>query len=386
VKGTALNDYAQLQALANRIAAAQRPEDLFGDLSGDPDAILKQARRAYYQLAQQIHPDKISDVDMQRMAHSASARLNALWDRAEAKIQRGTYGSKRADVQVTTPNGQVIIGERIATGDICVVYACDYRDQHGDYRGVFKVARQPADNDLVSNEAAILKYLRNVPDSDDFHPYYPQVLESLRYKDASASGVRQAHVLRYFHEVKQPTDLYSLAEVREHYKQGIHPADMAWMWRRVLVALGFVHQQQVIHGAVLPTHILIHPGLHGVVLIDWSYAVNQRQEPKARISAISNAYEKWYPQEVFDKQTPTAALDIFMAARCMVDLVGGDPLTGDMPAAVPDKMQRYFKWCLQPGARMRPQRAYPLLEEFDELLAAIWGPRTYREFTMPERR
>ena len=54
---------------------------------------------------------------------------------------------------------------------------------------------------------------------------------------------------------------------------GVDPRDAAWMWRRLLVALGFAHRAGVLHGAVLPEHVLIHPGEHGLVLVDWCYSV-----------------------------------------------------------------------------------------------------------------
>ena len=31
------------------------------------------------------------------------------------------------------------------------------------------------------------------------------------------------------------------------------------MWRRLLVAVGAAHRAGVIHGAVLPEHVMIHP-------------------------------------------------------------------------------------------------------------------------------
>jgi hypothetical protein len=33
---------------------------------------------------------------------------------------------------------------------------------------------------------------------------------------------------------------------------------------------------------------------------------------------------------------------------------------------------------------MRPQSAWQLLEEFDELIEGLWGPRQYREFKIPK--
>ncbi len=45
----------------------------------------------------------------------------------------------------------------------------------------------------------------------------------------------------------------SLTEVGTAYPDGVDPRDAAWMWRRLLVGLGFAHRAGVLHGAVLPT-------------------------------------------------------------------------------------------------------------------------------------
>ena len=66
----------------------------------------------------------------------------------------------------------------------------------------------------------------------------------------------------------EPLAAASLAQVHAAYPRGLDPRDAAWMWRRLLVALGTVHAAGVVHGAVLPDHVLIHPDLHDT-LIGW---------------------------------------------------------------------------------------------------------------------
>jgi hypothetical protein len=48
------------------------------------------------------------------------------------------------------------------------------------------------------------------------------------------------------------TGFRTLAQVRAAYPRGVDPRDAAWMWRRLLVAVGAAHRAGVIHGAVLP--------------------------------------------------------------------------------------------------------------------------------------
>jgi aminoglycoside phosphotransferase (APT) family kinase protein len=97
----------------------------------------------------------------------------------------------------------------------------------------------------------------------------------------------------------------------------VDPRDATWMWRRLLVGLGWVHRAGVVHGAIVEDHVLIHPGEHG--LVDWCYSGNA---------------------------------------------------------------ERFADGCLYGAPRMRPQDAWALLEEFDELLNKLYGPRTFRPLNL----
>ena len=88
---------------------------------------------------------------------------------------------------------------------------------------------------------------------------------------------------------------------------------------------------------------------------------------------------------MFDKQPPLTGHDIYMGARCMIELVGGDGASKRIPPTVPDAMRRYFEWCMTEGTRLRPQDALKMRDEFDSLLERLYGARRFREFKMPER-
>jgi hypothetical protein len=108
-------------------------------------------------------------------------------------------------------------------------------------------------------------------------------------------------------------------------------------------------------------------------------------ETEERVSAISAAHREWYPAEVFAKEVPTPGLDIFMAAKCMIYLLGGDPQKRTMPDTVPWRIQSYLKGCTLSNPQQRPQNAHTLLEAFDELSEQLWGPKKFHKFTMPKR-
>jgi hypothetical protein len=124
-----------------------------------------------------------------------------------------------------------------------------------------------------------------------------------------------------------------------------------------------------VHGAVLAPHVLIHPAEHGLVLIDWCYSVT----PGVRIPALVSEFRDDYPPEVTGRQPAGPATDIYLATVLMRRLMR-DP---------PPALRRFADGCLYDAPRMRPQDAWALLAEFDELLEDLYGPRRFRPFAMP---
>ena len=118
---------------------------------------------------------------------------------------------------------------------------------------------------------------------------------------------------------------------------------------RLLVAIGFAHRAGVIHAAVVPDHVLIHPAEHGLVLIDWCYAITEPDEP---VAAVPARYADWYPPEVRRRQPPGQDLDLWLAARCLTDLMGDQAplLAGCLRPG-----------CLLPSPQARPRDAWRLL-------------------------
>ena len=74
----------------------------------------------------------------------------------------------------------------------------------------------------------------------------PELRDSFTYRDQSSGADHVVNVLDH------PQGMVSLAAVRSAYPDGLDPRDVAWMWRRLLVALGVAHRAGLVHGAVLP--------------------------------------------------------------------------------------------------------------------------------------
>jgi serine/threonine protein kinase len=395
-------DTTELTTIAKSIKAAKCPEDVFGMDS-------KVISATYRQLVLAIHPDHFQD-DPKHLpiANEALNFLTSLRDAAERKLKAGTYGQKKvaappqttpfSPIMVEAKGKKFLLTELLEEGDICDIYLCTVSNGSTDHKVVFKVARHGSDNDLVENESKILTEL--YPDTakdEKFYRFLPKLSESFIMRSPGAQ--RKVNILPWLNEYR------SLVEVLRVYPDGIDYRDMVWMFKRILHGVGFAHEHHIIHGALIPLHIMIHPVDHGAKIIDWSYAVKMLEPVSTKkdrnlydylnddsflttqhIKAISVFYRDFYPQEILDKKIPTAATDIFMAAKCGVYLVSGDLKTNQMPDSVPKPVQAFFSACLLPEPTKRPQNAWDAHEELDAILLKVVGKRKYRPFPMPDAR
>lgn len=230
---------------------------------------------------------------------------------------------------------------------------------------VVKVPKKVTDIDLVENEIKVLQAMYPATAKDEkMYRYLPRPMEVLRL-DLGRTVSRPALVLPFM-------DGYvSMADVIKAYPDGIDFRDMVWMFKRLLVAIGFAHHLGYVHGAVIPTHVLVHPIGHGAKLIDWSYAVPLNQ----RVRAMSAAYEESYAPEILDRKDVTGAADVYMAAKCATALLGKQ----DAPKPVLD----FLGECMDPLPNMRRANAWDLHEAFDQILLDVVGKPKYRKFEMP---
>jgi serine/threonine protein kinase len=274
--------------------------------------------------------------------------------------------------------------DRLAIGSVCTIYRCGFANNGREVEGVCKIARDARANSLVANEAHILGRLFRGDPGAEFTPFLPAVQDTFAVGDDTPNLSRQGNVLRLHEAIGSPDELYTLFEVRSHYRAGLDPRDVAWIWRRLLSVLGYIHSQAVVHGAVLPMHVLIEPRGHKLVLVDWCCASYGMAVDKSPVKIIAGGFKGWYKREAGSTAPPIPALDIAMGTRCMIDLLGGDPVRGEFPPALDPALKRHFRRCLEGGAGARSD-AWRLLGDFDALIEALWGPRAFRPLPMPAK-
>ncbi|MFI7081812.1 serine/threonine protein kinase [Micromonospora sp. NPDC049903] len=313
------------------VTAARDDHDLFG-----ADA----PERRYRELVTALHPDRLD-----RAAPGVRA------DATDAFVRVTTRWRAR---RVTVLHGYRC-GAPAHSGDLADLY-----DVGGDR--LLKLPREASDNDLMIREQRALRRLADHGDPR-WLPYVPRLVDTFAHQDPATGAERQVTVLA------TAPGLHSLVDVRRAYPDGLDARDVAWMWRRLLVALGLAHRAGVVHGAVLPPHVLIEPDAHGVVLVDWCFAT----EPGGVVPALVPDHQEWYPAEVTERRPCGPGTDIDMATRCMTWLMG---------LHAPDELLAFAAGCRQRSLSSRPDDAWRLLGEFDEVLHRLYGPRTFRPFTL----
>lgn len=283
-----------------------------------------------------------------------------------------------APVDVRTPKHVYRVLDRIAYGDLANVYRCRFIVNGREVEGVMKIGRDARSNQPLRNEARVLEQLHAGDRERRFHAFLPLAEESFAYCQDAPSEARQANVLRVHVSIASVDELYTLEEVRRCHPNGLDPRDMAWIWRRLLSILGFVHAQGFIHGAVLPSHVVIEPKEQKLLLVDWCNVVRRGEA----LQTIAGGYRPWYDSGTARLGRPaTELLDISSAARCMIDLVGGDAINTEYPPDFPPALKAYFGRCFTGSPD-----AWRLLDDFDRLIEALWGKRTFRVLDMPAKR
>lgn len=334
-------------AYFERIEAASVPEDLF--TSADT------ARATYRRFARIVHPDVATPKDRAALAFD---KLTLLWDEFNGKSRTAP---KPSGLVYETKRHVFAVTGKIARGDISNVYRADY----GDGVAVLKLPRSPKNSDLVLNEISALKTLaEKVP--EEYRAFHPTLVDSFKHRDSKTGKDRQAVVLEHL------DGFVSLVDIAEAFPNGVGGRHIGWIGRRLWIALDTAHEAGLVHTAVFPEHVMVHPIDHNLVLIDWSYAVEHGEKPQ---TAVKKRFDQgWYGA----KQAVPAdhRLDVYQAAMTLRTLIGS---LNSMSIREDRAFRAFFRGCQVASTPSAGQ----LFQEFDELLRSLYGPRRYVPLEMP---
>lgn len=280
------------------------PEDLFGW-----EATRPQAAKIFKRYKHLTHEDKFEDGDKE-LAHDLFIKVNKLWELAVDRFKADKYGDKTSKIvefehSITSKLKTYNIVTTFDTANLCNVYATDTGE-------ILKVARTHNDNDLLKREAEVFKKFADI-ETDIIQRTTPKLIESFEVRSLKKEKIRVNVTNNY--------DSYiPLSQVKAAYPGGLPGRHLVWIWKRILMTLGFAHNADVIHGCINLDNIIVDTKDHSVAIVDWCYSVNVGKN----LTLIDSKYKDYYPKEIFDKKPVDSDLDIYMTAKCIEDLMGLD--------------------------------------------------------------
>jgi hypothetical protein len=318
-------------------------------------------RRAAEEVAAEQAPDQPAEV---RLA------LESYLDSLPAALPEPAPAPPATDKALVAGGGRCYrLAGMLSVGDVADVHLAHAEPSSaGAPSFVLKASRVPEGYALLGNERRTLAHLLSAARGATYRHYLPALTESFGVADRFP---RRVNV--FAHE----PGWYTLEQVRERHA-ALDGRHLGWVFNRLLTVLGFCHSQGVLHAAVLPCHVLLHPEGHGLRLVGWGQSVAAGR----LVHTVPTRYRDWYPPEVRGKKPAAPATDVFLAARCLIYLAGGDPVADRMPGAASEPMRRFVRACLLEGVRMRPGDAWALQDEFAGLLRRLYGPPKFHHLDM----
>ena len=253
-------------------------------------------------------------------------------------------------------------GQRIA-GDIAAVHRG--RCVEGPRAGLevaAKVALDRADNELMLAEIQTLQRLHAAEGAQRHQ--LPELL------DLFQSGERAGLIMTWCSGLDGVL-------LRERFPGGIPPEHVIWIGRRLLSVVGFAHKHGVVHANIEPAHVIVRPEDHHVSLVDWCWSVIEPARTRQGFRVYNPDYSA---PEVQQKKAPLPAADLYSIGRCLLFLLGGDLTSGEMPAQVDDRLQRFVRYLTRTSPLQRAQDAWDMFVELERVRASIYGPHRFQEF------
>jgi hypothetical protein len=265
-------------------------------------------------------------------------------------------------------------GALVARGEISDVFA-GQRARWPSERVLIKVLRDGKDRALFDHEWEVLERLHSgsAEGAAAILARIPEPVAHGRVTDGTRAGA-EVTVLRWASGFR-----HTVEDFRRAWPGGIDPQASVWVWRRILEVLAFLHKQGLAHGAVLPVHLLVEDGEHGVRLVGFSAA----DRAGAPLRTVAASLADFYPAALGGKATVSPAADVAMSARCVAALLGGDPAAGTVPAAVPGPLASLLRHTATAARAEDVPGAWALREQLGPLAREVFGPSRFCPLVMP---
>ena len=324
-------------------------------------ATADEIKQAFRRLARQHHPDHNGGGKAAEERFKAVSIAHDLLSDPGKRARYDRLGTTDPTV-LSSKKQRYHLEELLCSGDLTDVHRA--RREADGRLVVLKIARDPSVNDLVEREAKRLAHLFPLA-ADPNAPqvrYLPKFWETFKADDGKR---RQVNVLDFLAN-------YATCERLRQLTGGVALEHGVWMFNRILEGLDYVHRCGFVHGALVPSHIMVwtDPKGHLVKLIDWGYA-GKIHEPAV---AMVPSYGDFYPPEVAKKKPLGPETDLYMAAKMLVYMLAD---------RMPDYLRTFLAPCLRPEPTFRPHDAWALHESFKAHMHRHYGPKKFVPFDNP---
>jgi hypothetical protein len=330
------------------ILDARTAEDLFGTATSN----VGKARLKYRRLLRVSHPDMFSSPSDKQRAGDAFIKLTELWD-----IYTGKKSATKAPIKentIKTKKHEYTAVVR-TEDDVFQIFNATY--DAGHKKAEVLIAKNADDKDLIDAYLGALDTITH-DTPDEYKKFFPTLIEKFNYVGAD-------NVSRPSIAIEDWDGFYSLREVLEKYPEGLGPRHVSWIFRRMLVAIGNAADIGRVHGAPNLDAFYINPHNHGIFLRSWQYSVKTGEN----LVAVPQNTKADYPEYVFKKKPVDYKLDVWIAAKTAIALMGNQPFK---------PYSAFFKGCMLTSV---PHPA-ELLAEFDALMDKSFGERKFVTFDM----
>jgi len=258
----------------------------------------------------------------------------------------------------------------LAHGEFSDVFLAD-RGRRPTERALLKLLRNGDDLPVLEREWTALQELQasTAPGADALAARLPQPIDRGEVRSGDRAGAH-ALVLRW-----APGFEHTFEAIRTAFPRGVSARVSIWMWRRLLETLAFVHRSGFVHGAVLPQHLLVERGEHGLRLVGYGCAGHVGEA----LTAVVTRYEGFYPAAMLAEQRLSPEHDLAMSARCVAYALGADDGT-NLPASVPATLRDLVRAV---GRGEDSGEAWDLRQRVGVVGRELFGAASFHPLTMP---
>ncbi|MBI2483211.1 protein kinase [Candidatus Uhrbacteria bacterium] len=327
--------------------------DHYAALEVHPRARHSVIRAAYRVLAKEYAPDNASTGNA-----DAFRRITAAHDVLADADRRAVYDGDRGKLEGKIVGERWRVLSRIAEGAIGKTYKGEHVLTRKPICIKFCAELDPQFGEIMLHEAEVMW---------DLHHYaLPAIRDVFLHEEIVTLVMSYAPGL-------------TIAQQVERY--GRLPAiHVAWITDRILNALVYLHDEEVVHGDLKPQNVILSkPKKHVLTLVDFGLAM-----AKPRRDSENLGYTDYFsaPEQVAMRGPLVPASDFYALGMTMLYMLGGERglLAKQVPEETPDPMSRFIQKIIVRDPLARRFRTQELCDEFQDVRVRSFGkPRTSLE-------